>query len=166
MLARLSTLTHWQIDALVTGLLLQGAVFATIPEEIVILSLGVLWGRGQVSYAEAMLAVQIGVLPANLAMVFYGRWIGAGFSGLKKRGWILRLFPHERAQAHVERLKESAHWVIFTTRLTPLVRGPVYFAAGASGIRPIDFFRWDILASCLQIPLLLCLGRWMGRAFF
>jgi membrane protein DedA with SNARE-associated domain len=48
MIEFINELNHWQIDCLATGLLLQGAIFGLIPEEIIMMTMGVLWSQGKI----------------------------------------------------------------------------------------------------------------------
>lgn len=150
MLETFDGLNHWQIGMIATGLLLQGAVIAIFPEEIIILTLGLLWGRGKMSFPEALLFTQLGLLPANAAMVFLGRKLGQK-SILRKKG----------VQPALAGLHRYGARLIFVTRFTPLVRGPVYLAVGGAQYPFWRFARVDAIASCLQIPLLLWAGRWL-----
>lgn len=151
MLEILKGLNHWQIDLLATGLLLQGAIFAVFPEEIIILTLGLLWGQGKVNFWEALLFTQLGLLPANAAMVLIGKKLGSR-SFIRKKG----------VQAALKSLERYGAWLILITRFTPLIRGPVYLAVGCSRFPFLSFVRIDAWASCIQISLLLLLGRRLG----
>jgi membrane protein DedA with SNARE-associated domain len=145
-------LNHWQICALATWLLLQGAVFAIAPEEVVILSMGVLWGEGKINLVEGLISIYLGLLPANNAMVF----VSSRFSGLK-------FFQKPAVLSAVEMFKKRGRWVIFMTRFTPFVRAPVYAAVGLSGIPQSVFFILDGSAALIQVPALMCLGSYIGQ---
>lgn len=144
-------LNHWQIDGVVLWLLLQGAIFTIVPEEVVVLSMGVLIGKGRVGFFEGFLAIELGLLPANLVIVFiasrFGQW---------------KFFQRESIRRALETFKKKGKWIIFGTRFTPFVRGPVYASAGLSGVRLIDFFRFDASASLIQVPALMTAGYWIG----
>jgi membrane protein DedA with SNARE-associated domain len=144
-------LNHWQIDGVVTWLLLQGAIFTVVPEEVVVLSIGVLVGRGRVNPIEGFLAVELGLLPANLVIVFIASRFG---------DW--KFFQREAIRRALDTFKKKGKWIIFGTRFTPLFRGPVYASAGLSGVRLIDFFKLDASASLIQVPLLMTAGYWVG----
>jgi membrane protein DedA with SNARE-associated domain len=53
--------------------------------------------------------------------------------------------------------------VIVLTRFTPVVKGPVYFSVGALRFGLGRFLVIDGIAGCIQIPLLLFLGRTIGE---
>lgn len=153
-------LSHWQIDGIATLLLLQGAVVAVFPEEVVISSLGVLWGRGKLSFIECLFSVQLGLLPANLALVWVGGRFGTEILRRRPVRWLINAEGVARA---LVRFNQAGAWVIAVTRFTPVIRGPVYFASGLSGISISRFFRIDALASFFQISLLLWIGHRIGK---
>jgi membrane protein DedA with SNARE-associated domain len=140
---------------------LQGAVVAIFPEEVVIGALGFFWHQGRVSFLEGMIAVQLGLLPANLVLVLAGRYLGTRFLSRTPFGRFLRPDLIERA---LSRLKARGSWAVVLTRFTPLVRGPMYFAIGLSKTPLKRFCAVDALASCVQIPMLLIIGSKIGGA--
>lgn len=160
LLLQLSGLPHWKICAIATWFLLQGAVFTIFPEEVIVTTLGVLWSQQRVGFFEAMLAVQLGLLPANLILVTVGNKLGPGLFEIRPFRWLTNKRDVEDA---LRTLKRHGAWVVFITRFVPLIRGPIYFAAGLSRLRPLYFFKIDASASFIQIPLLLLLGGTIGR---
>lgn len=146
----ISGLNHWQIDLLATVLLLQGAIFALIPEEIIIMTMGLLWSQEKISFSEAFVFIQLGLLPANLGLVLIGKYLGKHFF-LKKRGI-------QFAQNFFLKFGGRA---VFLTRFMPLIRAPMYFVIGISQYPALSFLRFDAWASCFQIPLLLFAGKWI-----
>lgn len=161
LLNQLAALDHWQIALLATGLLLQGAVFTIFPEEVIISALGVMWSQGKIGFFEAMVAVQLGLLPANAVLVFVGDRIGSKALSLPPLRWMLKPAAVESAAA---KLRRGGPWLIAITRFTPLIRGPVYFACGVAKIGVLRFMRVDALTSCLQVPLWLIIGGYVGAS--
>lgn len=145
-------LNHWQICALASWLLLQGAVVAVAPEEVIMLSLGVLWGQGKIGFTEGLACVYLGLLPANNAMVY----AASHFSKLK-------FFQKPAVLKAVTLFQRRGRWVIFVTRFTPFVRAPIYAAVGLSRIPQLVFFAIDSSAALIQVPLLLILGNYIGQ---
>jgi len=148
----LAGLNHWQICGLAAWLLLQGAVVTVAPEEVVMLTMGVLWGQGKINLIEGLISIWVGLLPANNAMVY----IAGRFSGLK-------FFQKPAVHRAVEMFKKRGRWVIFMTRFTPFVRAPIYAAVGISKIPQRVFFMLDSTAALFQVPLLMCLGNYIGQ---
>ena len=159
-LHRLAGLHHWQIDGLAIALLLQGVFLALVPEEGIMLALGVLWGRHQIGFLEAMLTVQLGLLPANSFSTFLGDRLGIRIFEVRPFKWFLSRKSVNWASRH---LRNHGAWVTFLVRFIPSIRGPVYVAIGMSKFGVFRFFRIDALASLIHVPLLLCAGRFLGK---
>ena len=143
-----------------TGLLLQGAVIALFPEEVIITTLGLLWSQGKIPFFEAMIAIQVGLLPANAIMVTLGKYIGMPV--LSRFPFSLILKP-ALIEAILEPIRAHSKKVSFFTRFIPSIRGPVYFSLGLSGFKISRFVLIDTLASFIQVPALLLLGRQIGK---
>ena len=148
-------LNHWQIDAVAITLLLQGVVIAIVPEELVILALGYLWRHEQVQFLEAVIAIQLGLLPANFFMVYAASRLGTRIFSIRPFCWFL---SQERVERWAQRVRGHSSRIAFVTRFTPTIRGPVYVALGLANMKPMSFLRIDALASCLQVPALLFVG--------
>lgn len=157
LLLKWSLLNHWQTDLLVILLLLQGAFIAVLPEEIIITALGVRCFQGQHHFIEAVIAVQLGLLPANALAVFFGSRLGR----LAQKGQALPAI--QRLSPLLNLLNHYGAWVVVMTRFIPAVRGPVYIASGVAGMKISRFFRFDYLASWVQIPALILMGGILAK---
>ena len=121
MLNSLSHLSHWQIDLIVVGLLLQGGFITVFPEELIMITLGVLRAQGKVSWIEAILAIQLGLLPANIVLVLAGKFFGLGLLDRKPFCWFLK---RESIEEALRRSRKWGGWVVFIARFTPVIRAP------------------------------------------
>ena len=155
----LAGLSRLQLDLLAFGLLVQGAVFTVFPEEVIFVALGVAVRAQRIPLVEAILVGQSGVLLANAATVWLGGRLGWGLLTRRPFSYLLKEAAIRQA---VQVLQKSAARLIFVTRFTPLVRGPIYFAAGIAGIRVRQTFPIDAAASCLQVPLWVFVGTRMA----
>lgn len=144
-------LSEWQIYGIVFWLLLQGMVVSVLPEEVIILSLGVLISQNRVRLPFSFIAVELGLLTANSMLVF----VAGRFSER-------RIFKKASIQNALTSFRTRGNRVIFIARFTPLIRGPIYAAIGLSGMRVRDFFKIDATASLFQVPALLALGAYIG----
>jgi membrane protein DedA with SNARE-associated domain len=144
-------LSERQIYALVVGLLLQGIAVAIAPEEVIIMSLGVLRSQNRVHFWPSIASIALGLLSANAIIVF----VAGKFSHLS-------IFQKKSVHAALVKFRGRGKWIVFATRFTPFIRGPVYYAAGISGMRVRDFFRIDALAFCIQCPLVFLIGETIG----
>ena len=159
LLLQFAGLPSWQIVLMASWLLLVACVIPSVPEEIVITTLGMLWGRGRIGFMEAFIAVLAGLLAANLGSVFIGSLLARGFSLWDP---LARPLRSAAVQAALGAIRRHGRAVVLVTRFTPLVRGPVYLAAGLSRMSLSRFLQVDAPAACLQVPLLLWFGARVG----
>jgi membrane protein DedA with SNARE-associated domain len=160
LLARLDALPPWQIALAASWLLLSATALPSLPEELVVIALGVLCDRGRIGFPEALAAVLAGLLPANLGAVLLGRLAGRGLSRIRPAA---RLLESEAVRSAMAALSRRGGALVFLTRFTPLVRGPVYLAVGVSGMAIGRFALVDALAASLHVPALLWAGSRLGR---
>jgi membrane protein DedA with SNARE-associated domain len=159
LLNTLAGLNHWQICGLVIYLLWQAVIIPSMPEEIMIPTLGILWSQGRITFWEGLFSVQIGILVGDLILMSFGRFLGLAL--LKRRPFSMIAGPDTVNEA-TEQVRKRGAWLIFITRFTPMVRAPIFFAAGLSRMSPWTFFRSDYLASCIFIPALMYAGLQLG----
>jgi membrane protein DedA with SNARE-associated domain len=158
LLLRLNALSHWHIDLIALGLLLQGAFLAILPEEVILVTLGFLAAGHKTSWLEAGVVALLGLLPANVTAVIIGRVLGVKVFHIAPFRWFLKRSTVEKAQ---KTLYKHSKLTVFITRFIPSVRGPVYLAVGLSGMRVLTFMQFDALASCIHIPILFAIGAYL-----
>ena len=159
LIAGVADLPQWQIALAATWILLQAFVVPSVPEEIVISTMGMLVGQGRIGAPLALAAVLAGLLPANSATVLIGslarRRAGTG-------GFLGRSLSSPRVASASAAFRRHGPLLVVVTRFIPLVRGPIYLAAGLSGLGVGRFFALDAAAACVQVPLLLWIGSRLG----
>lgn len=160
LLLQLSQLQSWQIGLLASYLLYQGFFVSVFPEEVIATTLGLLWGEGKIGFFHALISIWVGLLPANATTVFVGSRFGPKLLNMRPFCW---LFKKDAISDALELVKKNGAWVVIMTRFVPMIRGPLYLATGLSQMAVSQFMRLDLLASCIQVPCLLILGRMIGR---
>ncbi len=160
LIVRFADLPSWQIGLVAAGLLLQACIPPGLPEELVVATLGILWGDGRIGFWTAFACVLAGLLPANAAAVLAGGRLAPWLSRWSVFARALRAPAVSRA---LQAMRRNAVAVVVVTRFTPLVRGPIYLAAGLSGMGLARFVSLDFLAACVHVPLLLWAGSRLGR---
>ena len=161
LLQQLAELESWRIGLIATWLLLQSVVVALFPEEVIAVTLGVLWSQGKISFTESMLFIQAGLLPANAFMVGIGQRFGLPLIKRRPFRWLL---DATEVEEWLKLIRLNKKKVIFFARFIPMVRGPIYFATGMSQLGIREFSKVDYIASLFQIPLLLLVGKWIGAS--
>lgn len=160
LLERIGELPQWQIALAASWVLLQACVVPSVPEEIVITTLGMLVAQGRIGFPLAFAAVLAGLLPANSAAVFLG---SLGRSRIGRSGRLGRLLGSPEVASALSTLRRHGPGLVLVTRFLPFVRGPIYLATGLSGLPVRRFFALDALAACVQVPILLWVGSRLGR---
>lgn len=141
------------------GLLLTSAVFTLMPEELIFVTLGFLAHFGRVHPVEAIAAAHLGLIPADAITVWFGRKLGKNV--LTRRPFRF-FFGSMQLQSSLEKLRTSSGLLLFFTRFTPMLRAPVYLAAGISGISLRRSVAIDLLAASIQVPVFFLLGFFLG----
>ena len=159
LLESISALPQWQIALTATWLLLQGCIAPSVPEDILILTLGMLVGQGRIEPAAALVAVLAGLLPANAVAVLIG---SVARTRLGRAGWFGKALGSPRVERASALLRRHGPLVVLLTRFTPFVRGPVYLSIGLSGLGVPRFALLDALAASVQVPVLLWIGSRLG----
>ena len=121
LLERIGELPQWQLALAASWILLQGCVIPSVPEEIVITTLGMLVAQGRISPPLAFAAVLVGLLPANSAAVFIG---SLGRSRIGRDGWLGRLLGSSDVTAALSTVRRHGPGLVLVTRFIPFVRGP------------------------------------------
>ena len=139
------------------GLLCSG-LGIPVPEDLPLIAAGVLADHGGMSVPVASVACGVFVLARDSIVFTLGYRYGANV--LENR-WAQRIVSPEqlhRAQGYLE--KHGAA-VVFVGRFVPGFRAAIFFAAGASKIRPLVFILTDTLAAVISLPFFI----WIGYAF-
>jgi membrane protein DedA with SNARE-associated domain len=159
MIEKLIGLSHWQIDLLVIYLFVQGAFFTVFPEEVILPTLGVLWGQGRISFAEAFAAAAFGLVCGDVILMLLGRHLGVRLLVKRPFSWVIDAEMLEYVQ---EKMRRYGTRLVFFVRFIPSVRAPTFFAAGISRMPFPIFLRSDLAGLAIWIPLLFVFGRHLG----
>ena len=152
-----------------SGFTAYGAIFASllvsglgvpIPEDITLMSAGLLAALGKISLAGAMLAGFVGVLMGDTFLFFLGRTWGERVFRLPG---IKYVFTKKRIQLARQKIINNSKLICFVARFLPGLRAPIYLTSGIMGVRPVVFFALDGLAALLSVPLWVMLGWWFGQ---
>lgn len=140
-----------------------------IPEEITLLTGGLLIKLGFAHFYPTFATVFVGVLTGDMAMYSIGRKWG---HGIITHRHMRKVFSEKR----LERVRQFFHnhgsKTIFIARFVSGFRVAAFLAAGTMGVKPGKFLFLDFLAALIAVPLLLCLGyffgahiEWLANAF-
>lgn len=137
-------------------LLLAGGLALPIPEDVVLVSAGIVAGLGHAGLADMLVITFLGVLLGDVAMYAIGwHW------GNRIRQWRFfdRLVSAEREAGIRAAFARRGIWFVFAARFLWGIRVAVYLVAGMSRqIVPARFLLADGLAVLLTVPVKVVLG--------
>ena len=137
-------------------LLLAGGLALPIPEDVVLVSAGIVAGLGHAGLADMLVITFLGVLLGDVAMYAIGwHW------GDRIRQWRFfdRLVSAEREAGIRAAFARRGTWFVFAARFLWGIRVAVYLVAGMSRqITPARFLLADGLAVLLTVPVKVVLG--------
>lgn len=145
---------------LILGMLLLCGFGVPIPEDITIISAGLLVSLEQISMGGAIAICLIGVLAGDSVMYFLGRKFGRRIFGL--RGFRSIFTPARIAMAE-KKVLENSRFICFSARFLPGLRAPIFLTAGVMGVSPWVFLTLDGIAALISVPALVVLGWWFGE---
>ena len=137
-------------------LLLAGGLALPIPEDVVLVSAGIVAGLGHAGLTDMLVITFLGVLLGDVAMYAIGwHW------GDRIRQWRFfdRLVSAEREAGIRAAFARRGIWFVFAARFLWGIRVAVYLVAGMSRqITPARFLLADGLAVLLTVPVKVVLG--------
>ena len=130
-----------------------------IPEEITLLTGGLLIKLGFAHFYPTFAAVLVGVLTGDMAMYSIGRKWG---HGIITHRHLRKVFSEKRLEKVRQFFRDHGSKTIFIARFISGFRVAAFLAAGTMGMKPGKFLFLDFLAALIGVPLLLCLGYFFG----
>ncbi|HWA24731.1 MAG TPA: DedA family protein [Lacunisphaera sp.] len=133
-----------------------------VPEDIVLVSAGVLAQIDDREWYSVAALMYGGVMLGDSTIFLAGRYFGAR---MRASRWFQRYFSQKK-QDKVEDLFHRYHsWVLFVGRFLPGLRAPIFFTAGSTRVKYWKFFFFDGLAALISVPFFVWLGFWLWEKF-
>jgi membrane protein DedA with SNARE-associated domain len=143
----------------ILGILFACGLGLPIPEDITLLSAGILSAAGSLSIPGAFFVGYFGVLVGDAFLFFAGRKYGYKVFKI----WpFKKIMTPERILLAERRIQKNAHMICFAARFTPGLRAPIYLTCGVLRVKPATFFTQDGLAALISVPIWIYLGHWFG----
>jgi membrane protein DedA with SNARE-associated domain len=133
-----------------------------IPEDIVLVTAGVLGQIDGRSWIEVSALMYAGVLAGDTITFFAGRHVGGWV--LTSR-WFQRIFPPQKQAKVVDFFEKNGSMGLFIGRFLPGLRAPIFFTAGSMKVPFLKFLFFDGLAALLSVPVFVWLGHWLWGKF-
>jgi membrane protein DedA with SNARE-associated domain len=155
----LSALSGFHAYGLILGVLFICGMGVPIPEDITLITAGLLAGQGKISFAGAMIAGFVGVLIGDTILFLVGQRYGR-----KVFTWPVfnKIFTEARIVKAELQIMTHAKKICFTARFMPGLRAPIFLTAGIMKVPFRTFFFQDGLAALLSVPVWVYLGYWFS----
>ncbi len=132
-----------------------------IPEDVTLVTGGVISGLGYTNVHIMFLVGMLGVLVGDGCMFAAGRIWGPKILKFKP---IARVMTPKRYAQVQEKFDKYGNWVLFVARFLPGLRTPIYITAGIS--RKVSYLRFlmmDGLAALISVPVWVYLGEYGAK---
>ncbi len=127
-----------------------------IPEDITLVSGGVISGLGYTNVHIMLVVSLFGVLLGDSTMYWLGRIYGTKILRFRP---IRRFLTLERLRMVRSKFEQYGNRVLFVARFLPGLRAPIYMVAGIT--RRVSFIRFlllDFFAAIISVPIWVYLG--------
>jgi membrane protein DedA with SNARE-associated domain len=141
------------------ALLAAAGLGIPVSEDLTLLLAGALAGSGVTRFWPTLAGGYLGVLLGDLLIFHWGRRLGPA------------AYNHPRVRKHVSPERQEklrSHFqrhgllTVVVGRHTPVLRAPIFFLAGASGVPLWKFLVGDGLSAAFTVPLVVSLGYYFG----
>ena len=120
-----------------------------IPEDITLIAAGILAYYKAANVWGMVLVGLIGVLLGDSTMFFLGRKYGLS---LARHKFISKILSEERLLLVSDVLANRGNKILFGARFMPGLRSPLFFTAGAVGVKLGVFLFYDGMAALISVP--------------
>jgi membrane protein DedA with SNARE-associated domain len=145
--------------ALIFGVLLSCGLGVPLPEDITIISAGILAALKSIKFPGALLVCFLGVLAGDSFLFFMGRIYGYRIFRLPG---FRSIFTESRIQIARTKVLRNSKFICFTGRFLPGLRAPIFLTAGIMGVHPFVFLILDGSAAMISVPVWVYVGWLFG----
>jgi membrane protein DedA with SNARE-associated domain len=145
--------------ALILAVLLACGFGLPLPEDITLVTAGILAARDVIEFKMAVAVCMVGVLLGDGIIFVLGSRYGVKLRGSKFFSMIL---PEKRDAAVKAVIQKYGDKVIFMARFMPGLRTPLFFATGSYHVPFWKFLLLDGFAAIISVPLWVYVGYLFG----
>lgn len=131
-----------------------------LAKSLVVVTGGVLAGRGNGDVLLLFVCCSIGLHAGDFGLYLLGRHLGK--DGLRKRP-LNRLLRPRHVDAAEDFIARNGTSSLLLARVTPFIRGPLYFLLGSLKMHPIRFTAINYATSCLYTLIFFLIGYHVGH---
>lgn len=129
-----------------------------MPEDIILISGGILSARGICDFWLTFLVTMAGVMIGDGIIYLFGRFAGDRV----KKSWLYRRVMTENMDEKTKNFwKKYGDRVIFMARFMPGLRMPIFLTSGIYKVSAAKFFLLDGFAAIISVPVWI----WVGYVF-
>jgi len=141
------------------GILILCGFGLPMPEDIILITSGILASRGIIDYWTVNAVCMAGVLMGDGVIFFAGRYFGARI----KSSPIFRRIMTPKNDVRVQEVfRKYGEKVIFVARFMPGLRTPIFLTSGIYQIEIWKFFSLDGFAALISVPVWIAVGHIFG----
>jgi membrane protein DedA with SNARE-associated domain len=126
-----------------------------LPEDLVLITAGVLAHQKVIHLGWAIPILYVGVLSGDLITYSFGRRFG---HLVLRHPRVMRFLTPARRERAERYLARYGNRTVFLVRHLAVLRAPTYLIAGALRMPGWQFLLWDGLAALVSVPLMVGLG--------
>jgi membrane protein DedA with SNARE-associated domain len=142
------------------GILIACGFGLPMPEDVVLITGGMLASRGITDFWLVNAICLAGVLIGDGTIFYIGYHYGAR---IKSKGIFGKILTDSREKAVTRIFDKYGDKVIFMARFMPGLRTPVFLTTGIFHVRPWRFIVLDGLAALISVPLWIWVGYVFGQ---
>ncbi len=128
---------------------------APIPEDLVLITAGVLAHQGVLDLERMIPLLYVGVLTGDIIIYSFGRRFGYL---VLRHPRVLRFFTPARQERIARYFAQYGNRTVFLVRHLAVLRAPTHLIAGAMKMPGWQFLLWDGLAALVSVPLMVGIG--------
>ncbi len=144
----------------ILGVLLACGLGVPLPEDISLISAGILAALKSITLYGAVIVGFAGVLMGDAFLFFLGRLYGYR---VFKLPLFRSVFTEKRIQLARQKVLSNSKFICFTGRFLPGLRAPIFLTSGIMGVRPIVFLSLDAAAAMISVPVWVYVGWYFGK---
>jgi membrane protein DedA with SNARE-associated domain len=147
----------------VFGVLILCGFGLPVPEDITLVSGGVISAVGNTNVHFMFIVGMLGVLVGDSIVFLLGKFYGEKILKIKI---VSKFLTEKRYNLVQEKFEKYGKWVVFMARFMPGLRTPIFLTAGLTNkVSFIRFFLTDFFASIISVPIWIYLGYYFANNF-
>lgn len=143
-------------------LLLLCGLGLPLPEDVVLITTGLLAGHLGKSWVLASAVMYVGVIAGDSIVFQIGRRVGMRVLSFR---WTQRIFPEHKRHLVEKLFARYGNFVFFVARFLPGLRAWIFCIAGAMRASYWRFLLFDGLAALISVPAWVWFGHFLWARF-